>query len=893
MPVFLYGKSGLRERNFIMHILRKVMVTLAAACIIVPLMQAKATKVNAIDTSSYSIHQGCTFDVDVVNDQGGFDHKECASSFSAAVTAMNKYGQDAVVRHSASKSPTKIVAMVNGIVISNPYRTGDSLSYYYEKSNFTGSSTYSQQYMQAKYNGTASYNTDGSGSVALTMNGFEGYIKLVNCDLVPIKYFTNHLPIILGDNNTSDKEYTIYPEMNKYVCGTDSAGNKELYFYSYWGWSNSVASPSQTNAYPNRQGVSLSAADWMQAGTTYYSYNGYDFYTDMAMTKKAGTYYDYYQFLPTRTKSNITGAELDSYLISKGYISKSRSALYGEGQTFVDAQNTYGVNALLVYAMAIQESGYGTSNFALNRNNLFGWNAVDSNPNGASYFDSIYQAVNEHMHTNLNGYLDVDDSRHFGMQIGNKGNGFNVKYASDAYWGINIAHYAYEIDKYTGFKDRYTYTVGVVSSSTDVWFNKTSTDNSHFYNIKNPGGSYYEKAYTITILGEANGKYKVQSSDHLINGNLTRASAYNGREYSNGKPYNWDSYVSWINKEYITTLYHGSPSDQVNVPDTDDSSSDSSGAGDSYLTDEDVAASATGELDRGVDKVTFDENSKTVTIEGVGYINGMDATGTVESTVYLVNTETGEKTAVSTENTNYDNQMTSYWYRYVNVGYKAVISLSEIGKGNYYLTLEVRNGDTVKEKPLLRTIQGRGYSVEGENNLTTRIFSNPLMNYRIEVSCETENPVLDEENSPASMTPSFGFDDISVDNGILTIKNGYSFFRNADVSESVHPKFTVYLIDESGEVKSYEASAKASTYDFSYLVNSKNDFSFASFDLSADLKDLASGTYRVYIRIETDQYSDIFEMYSNSKNSYSGESEGRTFTLNRTNTRLRYELTVN
>lgn len=885
-----------------MHILRKVMVTLAAACIIVPLMQAKATKVNAIE-NGYDIHQGCTFDVDVVNDQGGFDHKECASSFSAAVTAMNKYGQDAVVRHSASKSPTKIVAMVNGIVISNPYRTGDSLSYYYEKSNFTGSSTYSQQYMQAKYNGTASYNTDGSGSVALTMNGFEGYIKLVNCDLVPIKYFTNHLPIILGDNNTSDKEYTIYPEMNKYVCGTDSAGNKELYFYSYWGWSNSVASPSQTNAYPNRQGVSLSAADWMQAGTTYYSYNGYDFYTDMAMTNKAGTYYDYYQFLPTRTKSNITGAELDSYLISKGYISKSRSALYGEGQTFVDAQNTYGVNALLVYAMAIQESGYGTSNFALNRNNLFGWNAVDSNPNGASYFDSIYQAVNEHMHTNLNGYLDVDDSRHFGMQIGNKGNGFNVKYASDAYWGINIAHYAYEIDKYTGFKDRYTYTVGVVSSSTDVWFNKTSTDNSHFYNIKNPGGSYYEKAYTITILGEANGKYKVQSSDHLINGNLTRASAYNGREYSNGKPYNWDSYVSWINKEYITTLYHGSPSDQVNVPDTDDSSSDSSGSGDqnndqsdnqySGYTDEQINAIATYELERTVNNIEFDESSHMLTIEGLAFIDGLKvlSNDAAKQIIVIQNTDTGEIKEIEAESVVDDNSSKIY-YGYKYVGFKASINLDEFAPGNYAFNIRVIN-QTYDETKTLRYEMGyESIMYDSGDSYTTKVSSFSLSRNQIVVAKEVEKINNLDCNRPSSKIPSLGTDGISIKNGHLIVNDGYIFMKNCEMSESVKPQMKIYFEDENGNITEFDSFTKSSVLNYALMIGSSYDLTFASYDFDVDLNTLNKGVYRIWVGISTDQYSDKFEMYTTQDISINENFENKNFNLVSTNTRLRYILTI-
>ncbi len=43
--------------------------------------------------------------------------------------------------------------------------------------------------------------------------------------------------------------------------------------------------------------------------------------------------------------------------------------------------------------LACLESGYGTSNFARERNNLYGWNAVDSNPNKASKFESKESAT--------------------------------------------------------------------------------------------------------------------------------------------------------------------------------------------------------------------------------------------------------------------------------------------------------------------------------------------------------------------------------------------------------------------------------------------------------------------------------------------------------------------
>ncbi len=865
-----------------MKMIKRAFLTVATLCLLVPAVQANVTEVNAVNTGDYGIHQGCVFDVDVVNDQGGFDHKGCYNNFDEAKRAMESLGQDAVVRNNASKSPTKIVAMTNGIVISNPYRTGERLSYYYERGDFTGSTTYSQQYMQGKYNGTASYNAgNGSGSVALTMNGFEGYIRMGNCDLVPIKYFTNHLPIILGGNNNEDPEYTIYPEMNKYVCGTDSAGNKELYFYSYWGWSNSVKVPSSTNATPNRQGVSLSAADWMQPGTTYYSYNGYDFYTDMAMNNKAGTYYDYYQFLPARTKSNITGADFNNYLMSKGYTA-GRSAMYGTGDTFVSAQNTYGVNALLVYALAIQESGFGTSNYALNRNNLFGWNAVDSNPNNASYFSSVDQAINEHMHTNLNGYLDVDDSRHFGMQIGNKGNGFNVKYASDAYWGINIAHYAYDIDKYTGFKDRYKTTVGVVSSSTDVWFNYSSTDNNKFINIKNPGGTYYEKAYTVAILGEANGKYMVQSSNQLSNGKYLRASA------SNGRAYDWNNNVLWLNKEWVTVLTNGSiSSGDSNVPEIPQTP-------DSFFNDEDIANMATYKLERNIEKVDLNSENKTLTIEGLAYIDGVKASeGNVQDYVYVVNSETGDEIKIQAENL-YSDRMIELYYGYEYVGYKATINLTDLVPGNYYLELEVVNGEHSDRKDLRYYWNDETYKYQNEDGSTTRIITNTLNLTRLEISIENDmkDHDMDQTDNAGIKKPAFGYGNLSIQDGHLLIENGYAFFSDANVNEAVNPVTTIYFVDDQGNSTSFEATMKTSVDDYSFLISSDYDLSFASFDLDADLTTLPTGNYRIYVELKTDEKSCIFEMYDLEEDSITSNFENRNYSLIRSNVRFRRQLSI-
>lgn len=57
-------------------------------------------------------------------------------------------------------------------------------------------------------------------------------------------------------------------------------------------------------------------------------------------------------------------------------------------QAIVDAENKYGLNALFILAHADVESAHGNSYYAKTRNNLFGFNAIDSDPDQASSYSS-------------------------------------------------------------------------------------------------------------------------------------------------------------------------------------------------------------------------------------------------------------------------------------------------------------------------------------------------------------------------------------------------------------------------------------------------------------------------------------------------------------------------
>ena len=67
--------------------------------------------------------------------------------------------------------------------------------------------------------------------------------------------------------------------------------------------------------------------------------------------------------------------------------------LEGIGSALVKAESQYNVNGLYLLGLCCLESAYGTSNFAINRNNLVGWNANDENPNNASYFNSFDDCI--------------------------------------------------------------------------------------------------------------------------------------------------------------------------------------------------------------------------------------------------------------------------------------------------------------------------------------------------------------------------------------------------------------------------------------------------------------------------------------------------------------------
>ncbi|WP_267640611.1 N-acetylmuramoyl-L-alanine amidase [Haloarchaeobius amylolyticus] len=132
---------------------------------------------------------------------------------------------------------------------------------------------------------------------------------------------------------------------------------------------------------------------------------------------------------------DVTGAEIDDAIAAE----RPDSPLVGLGDTFVAVQEEYSVNAVYQAAHAIHESAWGTSTIAQDKQNLFGWGAVDSDPyDGAKYFDTFADCVWYVMGEVADRYLEPGNWRYNGPHL----EGMNVYYATDERWAEKIAdHY--------------------------------------------------------------------------------------------------------------------------------------------------------------------------------------------------------------------------------------------------------------------------------------------------------------------------------------------------------------------------------------------------------------------------------------------------------------------
>lgn len=318
----------------------------------------------------------------------------------------------------------------------------------------------------------------------------------------------------------------------------------------------------------------------LASGKDYLSYDGHYFYSaslegykqmtedyisgDYSHAVNAGKpYYNYYQYLSHRTKTNYTAKDIENFIVhnlgftkkpsSTTSAGKNESLLYGEQNSFINAQNSFGANALMMFGVAMNESSSGQASIPLRTNNLFGHQAYDSAPGAsANGYATVAAGILAHAEYFVSiDYMDPKDymNRYQGGHLGNKASGFNVKYASDPYWGEKAAYQYYRFEKPNGFQDYGTYTLGIKTSN-DVYTIRSLPDSS--------SSAIYTTGkvndYSVVILEEVTGSsingnnkwYKIQA-DPVLNSNRTAFIQDVGE-------YNYDHNYAYIHSSAIDVV---------------------------------------------------------------------------------------------------------------------------------------------------------------------------------------------------------------------------------------------------------------------------------------------------------------------------------------------------
>ncbi|TCJ80657.1 UNVERIFIED_ORG: S-layer family protein [Bacillus cereus] len=222
------------------------------------------------------------------------------------------------------------------------------------------------------------------------------------------------------------------------------------------------------------------------------------------------TFYQYFNYVSLRSKTEYTAEQLDSYIKSV----RADSPLIGLGKKFKEVESKYNVNALFLYSLAAHESQYGTSELARDKNNLFGLNATDNNPFGnGKKFDSKEDCIEDAAKVYMNEwYLNPGHWRYTAAYTGDKSGGINMNYASDANWGKKVAGHMFRFDSYLGKKEYNKYKLARVTNKVEVK-KDPRTSGAKLYSLSP------NKVVTITGEETINGQawVKIISDDPAVN----------------------------------------------------------------------------------------------------------------------------------------------------------------------------------------------------------------------------------------------------------------------------------------------------------------------------------------------------------------------------------------
>lgn len=619
----------------------------------------------------------------------------------------------------------------------------------------------------------------------------------------------------------------------------------------------------------------------------YYSYDSNYFYTSLELMLndyKNGVYsnavnkipyYNYYMYSSVRTKSKVTSDDLKNYLDSRGY-KDGTTALYGNETAFTDAQDKYGVNAVIMYATAINESGWGTSTLAKTKNNIFGHNAFDSSVmSSANTYNTVADGIYRHAYYMINtGFVETKDAvgRYYGAHLGNKGSGMNVKYASDAYWGEKIAGHYYSIDNYAESKDYYSSIIGIkVQKAPAPVMSEPNSKSTTLYRLE----SYYNDVCNmpVIILDKVEGEnidgnniwYKIQSDALLTTDRKGIIQDSTSTDY-----YDWDNNYAYIHSSYIT------------------------------LMDESVEKVYT-KVDGIFGLHELNSIDGLVDITGYLAITGIDNSLNKVISYDLILSDESGKTYEKPLNRITDENLMPYKipqvdnYDYTYSWFNGKVDLSDIPSGNYNLYIRSRTGSYESKEILSNMLSIKIASKFLIGNKGFQFKTNYyLKTIPIELFVR-DNGLISNENTPTSDNMINQYNDISLGDGRLNI-SGSSFNVGGDYSLNTNVERTIIFENtETFERYSFDLGyIDNGPYPITLIVPDDFDKTRAWFSNSIDISNLDKGIYSIYIKTKSniEDASELNDIFARAIESTMSINDKNYSLIVNKNQRFRLELAV-
>lgn len=565
------------------------------------------------------------------------------------------------------------------------------------------------------------------------------------------------------------------------------------------------------------------APRWMQPGVRYYSYDGVYFYLNWQSIRPDGIgaynvgqpFYNYYQYLPFRSKTQYGATQMNAYTNNNGYYNTGQSKLVDAGQYFEAVQDKFGINGALQYAMGIHESGWGTSAISMNKNNLFGVGANDGNPYGdAQGYPSVENGIYYHAERVVSwGYTDpVSDERYYGAHVGNKGSGMNVKYASDPFWGEKIAGWYYRFDQNQGLRDYNHYSIGIKPDAGIVEVKRQPlASSSMLYRTMNQKSNLTISNYPFIVTGAINGYYQIKTDTPINDLGVPQYSA----------TYSWVNTYGYIPYSSIAFINHYD------------------------YTDPQVSSV----LQNHVDEISVLTDGR-LSLYGWAYLDGlnMNDASTFSRDLVITNQITGTEVRRLPLTSLYATDLTDWNQKPLNYArYEGQTQILDLPSGLYQLDIHLKT-DKVDIQSALKSnyaitnietvINGRSYSVfnTGEGTgITLQIYDLPILNH---------------------------VDGIVVnDRGGLDLY-GWAFYDGINMNDPANFSKEIFLKNNlTGQHIKHTTLTDIYSTDLSDW--NRMPLNYARYQSEIDLLDLPSGEYTLFINIKTSMGQKLDVLKSN------------------------------